>query len=81
MLVPNWETLGRVEGMFEALCHNFVAPLPEQLGTTTMHFSEVSGDISCIVIYPTRRFSSSGMGATNFQIVYLVYRNVQAIHF
>ena len=23
---------------------NFVAPIPEQLGTTTMHFPEVSGD-------------------------------------
>ncbi len=24
---------------------NFIAPIPEQVGTTTMHFSEVSGHI------------------------------------
>ncbi len=33
---------------------NFAAPIPKRIGTTTMHFPEVSGDISQVYI-PKRR--------------------------
>ncbi len=50
----------------------FVAPMPEQINTPTMHFSEVSRDpcygspetlVQCIVMVPI----CSGMGATNLK--------------
>ena len=46
----------------------FVAPMPEQVGTPTMHFPDVPGDTcqktlrKCIVVVAI----CSGMGATNF---------------
>ncbi len=50
---------------------NCVAPIPEQIETTTMHFSEVSGDIYCFLKTSYKCiavvFICSGMGATNFK--------------
>ncbi len=38
---------------------NFVAPVPKQIGTTTMHFPEVPGKIKVVKVFKNKRKNAS----------------------